>query len=96
MSGRFSSPPPALRRAHLDNLVLVPASLLPFKAEYKAIANQQTPGTVMVVLPVGDTLPRRTLEQVVTHLRTKGRPVRTYYHHRQVPEAIPLDTRTLS
>jgi hypothetical protein len=59
----------------LDNLALLPASLLPFKAKYQAIANQQTPGTVLVVLPIGDSLPRRTLEQVVAHLRTKGQPV---------------------
>lgn len=59
----------------MDNLALLPASLLPFKAAYQAIANQQTPGTVLVVLPIGDSLPRRTLEQVVTHLRTKGQPV---------------------
>lgn len=74
-SARPFDPPPALRTATLDNLALLPASLLPFKASYQAIANQQTPGTVLVVLPIGDSLPRRTLEQVVTHLRTKGQPV---------------------
>jgi hypothetical protein len=71
----FHPPAQALRTATLDNLALLPASLLPFKAAYQAIANQQTPGTVLVVLPIGDSLPRRTLEQVVTHLRAKGQPV---------------------
>jgi hypothetical protein len=64
-----SSPPPALRKAKLDNLALLPASLLPFKAEYQAIANEQPPGTTLVVLPATDSLPRRTLEQVAARMR---------------------------
>jgi hypothetical protein len=76
MRGRFSSPPRALRTAKLDNLVLVPASLLPFKAEYQALANQQPSGTTLIVLPAGDSLPRRTLELVATRLQAKGQAVR--------------------
>jgi hypothetical protein len=72
-----SSPPPALRKATLDNLALLPASLLPFKAEYQAIANQQAPGTILVVLPANDSLPRRALERVVTRMQANGQPVRT-------------------
>jgi len=75
-SPRFSTPPQALREAKLDNLALVPASLLPFRDEYQAIANQQPPGTTLVVLPAGDSLPRRTLQIVATRLRDKGQPVR--------------------
>src|SRR4051812_26894083 len=71
-----SSPPPALCKATLDNLALLPASLLPFKAKYQAIANQQAPGTTLVVLPVGDSLSRRTLERVATRMQAKGQPVR--------------------
>jgi hypothetical protein len=73
---QLGSPPPALRKARLDNLALLPASLLPFKAKYQAIANQQPEGTTLVVLPAGDSLPRRTLEQVAARLRAKGQPVR--------------------
>jgi hypothetical protein len=71
----FTPPPRALRKAKLDNLALLPASLLPFKAEYQAIANQQPPGTTLVVLPPGDSLPRRTLELVVTRMQAKGQAV---------------------
>jgi len=71
----LSPPPRSLRRATLDNLVLAPASLLPYKAEYQAIANRQAPGTVLVVLPVGDSLPRRTLELVASRLKAKGQRV---------------------
>ena len=74
---RFTPPPRALRKAKLDNLVLVPASLLSYKAEYQAIANQQPPGTTLVVLPTGDSLSRRTLERVATRMRAKGQAVQT-------------------
>jgi hypothetical protein len=73
---RLGSPPPALRKAQLDNLALLPASLLPFKAEYQAIANQQAPGTILVVLPAGDSLPRRTLKQAAAWMQAKGQSVR--------------------
>jgi hypothetical protein len=75
-SRQLGSPPPAIRKATLDNLALLPASLLPFKAEYQAIANEQAPGTILVVLPAADSLPRRTLERVVTRMQAKGQPVR--------------------
>jgi hypothetical protein len=74
---QLGSPPHALRKATLDNLALLPASLLPFKAEYQAIANQQAPGTILVVLPTNDSLPRRTLERVVTRMQARGQSVRT-------------------
>jgi hypothetical protein len=76
-----SSPPPALRKAKLDNLALLPASLLPFKAEYQAIANQQAPGTILVVLPATDSLPRRTLERVAMDMQAKGQRVRVQHSH---------------
>jgi hypothetical protein len=72
----LTPPPRALSKAKLDNLALVPASLLPYKAEYQAIANQQPFGTTLVVLPAGDSLPRRTLQRVATRLRDTGQPVR--------------------
>ena len=74
-SPRFSSPPRAVRRVRSDNLALVPASLLPYKAEYQAIANQQPPGTTLIVLPVDDSLPRRTLELVASRLKAKGQRI---------------------
>lgn len=85
-SKRFHAPPKALRTARLDNLALLPASLLPFKATYQAIANQQQPGTVLVVLPLGDSLPRRALQRVATHLRAHGQRVRVEpsHHHKHL------------
>lgn len=75
MRDRFAPPPRMVRRAKLDNLALVPASLLPYKAEYQAIANRQEPGTVLVVLPAGNSLPRHTLELVASQMQAKGQRV---------------------
>ena len=72
---RFSRPPRALRKAKLDNLVLVPASLLPFKAEYQQIANELPKGTTLIVLPEDDEAQRQRLESVAATLQAKGRPV---------------------
>jgi hypothetical protein len=75
MPRRFSRPPRALRKAQLDNLVLVPASLLPFKAEYQEIANELPGGTTLIVLPEDDEAQRQRLESVAATLQAKGRPV---------------------
>jgi hypothetical protein len=75
-SRRLGPPPPALRKARLDNLVLVPASLLPLKGKFQAIANQQAPGTTLVVLPVADSLPRQTLVRAASWMQAKGQRVR--------------------
>jgi hypothetical protein len=76
MSGlRFSRPPRALRKARLDNLVLVPASLLPFKAEYQEIANELPRGTTLIVLPEDDEAQCQRLESVAATMQAKGRPI---------------------
>lgn len=70
-------PPTALRRARLDNLALVPASLLPFKREWQALANALPEGDVLLVLPSTDGLSRMTLQTLAASLRARGRRVRT-------------------
>jgi hypothetical protein len=84
--GRFASPPRALRRATLDNLALVPASMLPYKEEYQAVANHQPPGTTLIVLPSSGRQ-RAALEGVVSGLRAKGQRVTTVsvqqFNHQQ-------------
>jgi hypothetical protein len=77
----FAPPPRALRKAKLDNLALLPASLLPFKAEYQAIANQQPPGTTLIIFPSSGRQ-RATLENVAARLRAKGQTVTTVPAHR--------------
>ena len=74
---RFSRPPRALSRrgVRLDNLALVPASLLPFKKEWQAVANSLPQGQVLLVVPE-DKKPQRTILQLVAaFLRSKGHQV---------------------
>ncbi len=73
---RLTTPPAALRRATLDNLALVPGSLLPVKKEWQELANQLPEGSILVVLPASSTPQRRALEGTVSQLRGNGRPVK--------------------
>ena len=67
--------PRALRRpqVQLDNITLVPAHLLPRKAEYQAIANELPTGDILLVLPAPDSRERPTMERVAQLFRAKGR-----------------------
>ena len=67
----------AHRPAALENLALVPASLLPHKAIYQRLANQLPPGAVLVVLPSEDTPERRSLQEAAARLRAKGHAIAT-------------------
>jgi hypothetical protein len=69
------APPRAIRSAKLDNLALVPGSLLPFKARWQAMANSLAAGEVLIVLPDKSTPARSTLESVASSMRAKGRRV---------------------
>jgi hypothetical protein len=73
---QHSYPPKALRRpgVTLDNIALVPASLLPKKAAYQAFANRLPPGELLVVLPPEETK-QHTLKTVAQLWRDKGRHV---------------------
>jgi hypothetical protein len=72
-----SQPPKALQQSgvRLDNIALVPASLLPKKAAYQAFANRLPPGELLVVLPPGETKQQQTLKAVAQLWRDKGRHV---------------------
>ena len=69
--------PRALRRpqVQLDNLTLVPASLLSRKADYEALANDLPRGEVLLVLPPADSPERKTMQRVAQLFRAKGRHV---------------------
>jgi hypothetical protein len=59
----------------VENLALVPASLLPHKATYQRLANQLPTGAVLVVLPTEETPERRTLQETAARLRAKGHAI---------------------
>ena len=48
LSYHITKPPRAVKRARLDNIVLVPASLLPKKGKYQTIANNLPKGGVLI------------------------------------------------
>jgi hypothetical protein len=75
----FHRAPRPLRRpgVSLDNIAIVPASLLPQKATYQAIANRLPKGEVLVVLPQGQGIGRRAIELTVQQFRARGRRVTT-------------------
>jgi hypothetical protein len=56
-------PPHALQHARLDNIALVPASLLPLKGTYQPLANQLPRGSVLCV---PGTQKQRTIMATVT------------------------------
>ena len=76
---RIKRPPRALGRPgiRLDNVALVQASLLPFKREWQAVANGMPKGSVLLCSTRTNQRQRRILEQVSTHMKNKGRQVRT-------------------
>ena len=79
--------PRALRRpqVRLDNLTLVPASLLPRKADYEAIADQLPRGDVLLVLPPAGSPERTTMQRVAQLFRAKGRHVTVLTEERLQP-----------
>lgn len=90
---RLGQPPLALRRAHLDNLLLLPGSALPFKEQWQAIANSLHPREILIVLPRVDRPPRRALEAVAELLRAKGRHVLTLQQPLTTPWKYLVTTR---
>ena len=76
-AGPFGRPPMTLRKAKLDNLSLVPGSLLPFKDHWQELANQLPEGSTLIILPTKDSPPRKTLERVSSSMKARGRRVFT-------------------
>ncbi len=68
---QFGRPPRALRcrGVPLDNLALLPASLLPFKAEWQAVANSLPQDDVLILLPWNNAPSNRIIERVTPLLR---------------------------
>jgi hypothetical protein len=69
--------PRAIRKAKLDNIALVPASLLPLKGKYQTIANN-LPGQGVLLCQIDNT-ERIThiLERVAAFFRQNGHFVKT-------------------
>lgn len=76
----FSAPPRQLQQACLDNVAIVPASLLPHKAEWQALANSLPAGSTVIVLPRKPGAARAALERISSQLSAHGSRVMTIHH----------------
>src|SRR5438128_8176197 len=71
----FSEPPQALKKARLDNIALVPASLLFQKDTYMPLANTLPTGSVLCI---PQTQRQKTiLTHVATYFKERGHQVLT-------------------
>jgi hypothetical protein len=73
---RFITPPAPLRRAHLDNLAIVPGNLLPYKAAWQEVANRLPQEAILIVLPTNNVVQKQTLLTVAKLLAQDGHQVR--------------------
>lgn len=71
----ITKPPRAIRKAQLDNISLVPASLLTHKGKYQTITNNLPVGGVLICETPQRPRISRILSQVATFLREKGHVV---------------------
>lgn len=74
---RIGNPPKALRKAKLDNIALVPASLLFRKGKYQMIANNLPGRGVLICQADKKERISRILESVADFFRQKGHFVKT-------------------
>jgi len=73
----FTKPPRAIRKAQLDNIALVPASLLLQKGKYQTIANN-LPGQGVLICDTNKKAQiSHTLDQVAAFFRQNGHFVKT-------------------
>ncbi len=73
----FVRAPKAVRRARLDNIALVPASLLPRKGKYQKIANNLPTGGILICQTDKRERISRILARVAKWLQENGHFVRT-------------------
>jgi hypothetical protein len=71
----FRKPPQRLLKAKLDNIAIVPASMLPLKAVWQKLANNLPQGTVLIYHSRKNMRQRKILERVAEMLKGQGRPV---------------------
>jgi hypothetical protein len=74
---QFVRPPRAVRKARLDNLAIVPASLLPRKGKYQRIANNLPKGGILICQTDKKQRISRILVRVAQFFAENGHFVRT-------------------
>jgi hypothetical protein len=74
---RLTNPPKALLHARLDNIVIVPASMLPLTATLKEKVNTLPKGGVFLCYAQENSRQRKILERVGETFRVQGHVVRS-------------------
>jgi hypothetical protein len=77
-SYQFTKPPKALLKAKLDNIAIVPASMLPLTQILKEKVNTFPQGAVLLCYAEEHTRQRKILERVEETLRAQGHVVRSF------------------
>jgi hypothetical protein len=72
---QFAKPPKALLKAQLDNIAIVPASMLPFTKILKEKVNTLPKGTVFLCYAKENTRQRKLLERVEETFKQQGHAV---------------------
>lgn len=75
----FARSPKAPRHARPSNLALAPASLLPFREQYQALANALPPGTILIVVPTTSGTSGRIFETVAHQLAAQGHQIKMVF-----------------
>jgi hypothetical protein len=72
---QFTKPPKALLKARLDNIAIVPASMLPFTKTIKQVLNNLPKGAVFLCHAEENARQRKLLEQVEETFKQQGHAV---------------------
>ena len=75
-SYRCTKPPKALLKARLDNIAIVPASMLPLKETLQELIHTLPQGAVFLCHAEENTRQRKLLERVEETLREQGHVVK--------------------
>jgi hypothetical protein len=76
-SYHFAKPPKALLKARLDNITIVPASMLPFTQTLPEKVNTLPKGAVLLCYAKENARQRKLLERVEETFRQQGHTVRS-------------------
>ena len=85
---RLTNPPKALLKARMDNIAIVPASMLPLTETLKEKVNTLPQGGVVLCYAAENTRQKKILERVGETFRQHGHVVRSL-SMREVYKTIP-------
>src|ERR671923_1021788 len=74
---KLTKPPEALLKARMDNIAIVPASMLPFQKTLQELINKLPKGAVFLCHAEENTRQRKLLERVEEAFREQGHVVRS-------------------